>query len=114
MSSTPKHLYMYDAFNWTPPKYAHVGLLLDHDRQKLSKRNLDTDVSSFRNALGILPEALTNFVALLGWSHNLGKDAMTLEQLVQMVGYETMALDFANTEYVVYHEIYQGQYNCSF
>jgi glutamyl-tRNA synthetase len=83
---------MYEAFDWEPPKYAHVGLLLDQDHQKLSKRNLDTDVSSFKNSLEILPEALTNFVALLGWSHNLGKDAMTLEQLIQHVSIASVDL----------------------
>lgn len=84
MSSTPKHLAMYNAFGWTPPKFAHVGLLLDTNRAKLSKRNQDIDIASFRNQ-GVFPETLTNFVALLGWSHNQPKDMMSLEDLIKHV-----------------------------
>lgn len=85
MSSTPKHLTMYQAFGWQPPEFAHVGLLMDQNGQKLSKRNLDIDIASFKDKMGILPEVLTNFVALLGWSHNQKKDIMTLEQLIHNV-----------------------------
>ncbi|KAI9845523.1 MAG: Glutamate--tRNA ligase mitochondrial [Sclerophora amabilis] len=83
MSSTPKHLAMYDAFKWRPPAFAHVGLLQNAEGQKLSKRNFDQDVSHFRNTLEILPEALVNYVALLGWSHDQKSDVMTLKQLVE-------------------------------
>lgn len=85
MSSTPKHLAMYEAFGWQPPAFAHVGLLMDHNRQKLSKRHMDLDISAFRDKMGIFPEALTNFVALLGWSHGRKKDIMTLQELVENV-----------------------------
>ncbi|KAI9051524.1 hypothetical protein LZ554_004570 [Drepanopeziza brunnea f. sp. 'monogermtubi'] len=81
MSSTPKHLAMYQAFGWEPPAFAHVGLLLDKDRQKLSKRTASTDISAYRE-MGIFPETLTNFVALLGWSHNAGKDIMSMKDLI--------------------------------
>ena len=84
MPSTPKHLFMYEAFGWQAPAYAHVGLLLDQQRQKLSKRQHDTGIDSFR-ADGIFPEALTNFVALLGWSHALSSDKMNLAQLTENV-----------------------------
>jgi glutamyl-tRNA synthetase len=82
MSSTPKHLAMYDAFGWAPPKFAHVGLLLDKDRKKLSKRLFHTSIRDLRES-GIFPESLTNFLALLGWSHRETKDAMSLEDLVR-------------------------------
>jgi len=82
MSSTPKHLSMYDAFGWEPPAFAHVGLLMDKDHQKLSKRNLDIDISAFREKMDIFPETITNFVALLGWSHGQRKDIMSLQELV--------------------------------
>jgi glutamyl-tRNA synthetase len=85
MSSTPKHLAMYEAFAWEPPAFAHVGLLMDRDHQKLSKRNLDLDISAFRDKMGIFPETLTNFVALLGWSHNEKKDVMNLQKLIENV-----------------------------
>lgn len=81
MSSTPKHLAMYQAFGWEPPSFAHVGLLLDQERNKLSKRNGAIDVAAYRDK-GIFPETLTNFVALLGWSHTKGKDIMSMEDLI--------------------------------
>lgn len=87
MSSTPKHLAMYQAFGWEPPSFAHVGLLTDIHGQKLSKRNMDVDVASYRDKMGILPEALINFVALLGWSHGKKKDFMSMEDLIKNVCY---------------------------
>ncbi|KIX10141.1 glutamate-tRNA ligase [Rhinocladiella mackenziei CBS 650.93] len=80
MSSTPLHVALYQSLNWTPPVYAHVPLLVDEKKQKLSKRNLDSDVANFRTQ-GILPEAVVNFAALLGWSHTQKKDVFDLSQL---------------------------------
>ncbi|KAE8444861.1 hypothetical protein EG329_014109 [Mollisiaceae sp. DMI_Dod_QoI] len=82
MSSTPKHLAMYQAFGWKPPKFAHVGLLLDKDRNKLSKRYGSIDISSWRDK-GVFPEALVNFVALLGWSHHQPQDLMSMKELIK-------------------------------
>ena len=84
ISSTPKHLALYEAFGWEAPEYAHVGLLVDNQRRKMSKRNLDTEIAAFRRE-GVLPEALVNFAALLGWSHGRKSDMMDLEQLVEEV-----------------------------
>lgn len=86
MSSTPKHVFMYEAFGWQPPIYAHVGLLQDSSRQKLSKRalDIDLDVASFRKK-GIFSEALVNFVALFGWSHKLKDDFLRIKDLVNHV-----------------------------
>lgn len=84
MPSTPKHLVMYNAFGWEPPTFAHVGLLQDDKRQKLSKRNLDLDIQTFKKD-GVFPEALINHVALLGWSHSLGTDFLPLPQLIANV-----------------------------
>ena len=84
MSSTPKHVAMYNAFGWEPPKFAHIALLVDKDRQKLSKRMGHTNIRELMEE-GIFPEALTNFVALLGWSHSQKSDVMSLEDLVQNV-----------------------------
>ena len=80
MTSTPLHIALYEAFAWAPPEYAHVPLLVDKTGAKLSKRNADTDIASFR-ARGIFPEALTNFTALLGWSHQGKNDVMDLAEL---------------------------------
>ncbi|KAJ0387469.1 hypothetical protein COL922a_002292 [Colletotrichum nupharicola] len=65
--STPKHIALYDAFNWTPPTFVHAGLLCAQNGEKLSKRNHDIDISSYRDR-GVLPSALNNWLALLGWS----------------------------------------------
>ncbi|KAG8161858.1 hypothetical protein KVR01_008845 [Diaporthe batatas] len=86
--STPKHIELYNAFGWQPPSFAHVGLLVDHQRQKLSKRDIDNiGISVFRDT-NILPEALLNFSVLLGWDPNLQnrphldkRGRMTLEEM---------------------------------
>lgn len=78
--STPKHVHLYNRFGWTPPQFLHVGLLQGSAGSKLSKRHGDTFVSDYRKK-GYLPEALLNFVALLGWSHDLPSDVMTLEEM---------------------------------
>ncbi|KAI1626786.1 glutamyl-tRNA synthetase [Exophiala viscosa] len=80
MASTPLHVALYQSLNWTPPLYAHVPLLVDENRQKLSKRNFDSDIASFRSK-GVFPEALVNFAALLGWSHTQKNDVLDLPQL---------------------------------
>ncbi|KAL8778561.1 MAG: hypothetical protein Q9213_007361 [Squamulea squamosa] len=81
MSSTPKHLTMYNAFGWKAPAFAHVGLLQDSSRQKFSKRKGDLDIREFRNQ-GIFPEALLNYVALYGWSHSHKNDVLSLSDLI--------------------------------
>lgn len=81
MSSTPLHVALYNAFGWSPPQYGHVPLLVDHNKQKLSKRNFDSDISTFRDRQAIFPETLTNFAALLGWSHQQKSDVMDLAEL---------------------------------
>lgn len=80
MSSTPLHMAIYNAYNWKPPSFAHVPLLVDEQNQKLSKRNFDSDMSAFQDR-GIFPDALANFAALLGWSHQGSSDVMNLKQL---------------------------------
>lgn len=90
--STPKHVELYNAFGWQPPNFAHVGLLVDHQRQKLSKRDIDNiGISVFRNT-NILPEALLNFSVLLGWDPGLQnkphldkRGRMTLDEMKQNV-----------------------------
>lgn len=67
LSNTPKQKHIYDALGWLLPKFAHVSMILAPDRSKLSKRHGATSVQEFRD-LGYLPEALINYLALLGWS----------------------------------------------
>ncbi len=82
LSSTPKHLLLYKAFGWTPPQFAHMPLLLNPDRSKLSKRQGDVAVEDYLDK-GYLPEALINFVALLGWSPSDEKEIHSVDELVR-------------------------------
>jgi glutamyl-tRNA synthetase len=84
MSSTPLHAALYNAFNWTPPAFAHVGLLTDKDQAKLSKRNFDTDIGALKTKHGILPESLANFLALLGWRNPTRDDVLEINKLVEL------------------------------
>lgn len=79
--STPKHILLYSALNWESPKYVHLPLLLGTNRKKLSKREGDVSVEDFLNK-GYLPEALINFVALLGWNPKTEQEVFALDQLI--------------------------------
>jgi glutamyl-tRNA synthetase len=81
LSSTPKHVLLYRYFGWDPPRFAHLPLLLGADRSKLSKRQADVAVSDYRTQ-GYYPEALVNFVALLGWNPGYDRDFFALADLV--------------------------------
>jgi glutamyl-tRNA synthetase len=83
LPSIPKHLMLYEAFGWSPPRFAHLPLLLNHDRSKLSKRHGSVSIDDFR-VEGFLPEALVNFVALLGWGPAGGTadETFTMAELV--------------------------------
>lgn len=80
LPSTVKHLLLYEFFGWAPPQMAHLPLLLNQDRSKLSKRQGDVAVEDYREK-GFLPEALVNFVALLGWNPGDDREMFTLEEL---------------------------------
>lgn len=86
--STPRHVQLYDAFGWKAPLFAHVGLLVDKNRQKLSKRHGDIDIASYRNN-DFLPAALLNYCALLGWSPEKStqgpSEVMHLDEMIKKV-----------------------------
>jgi glutamyl-tRNA synthetase/nondiscriminating glutamyl-tRNA synthetase len=82
ISNTPRQLLLYEAFGWTPPAFAHVSLVLGPDHAPLSKRHGATSVVEFR-ARGYLPEALTNYLALLGWSPGEGQEIVPLDELAR-------------------------------
>jgi glutamyl-tRNA synthetase len=86
--STPRHIALYQALGWQPPIFAHVGLLVDADGQKLSKRRGDVNVSSWRDR-GTLPITLLNYVMLLGWSAGRGakgqKEVMDMDEMISKV-----------------------------
>ncbi len=82
LSSTPKHILMYGAFAWTPPFYAHLPHLLNSDKTKLSKRQGDVAVENYL-VKGYLPEALINYVALLGWHLPGDREIFSLSELIK-------------------------------
>ena len=82
LPSTPKHVLLYEAFDWQAPEFAHLPLLLNADKSKLSKRQGDVAVEDYL-AKGYLPEALINYVALLGWHPTDNQEIFSLEQLIK-------------------------------
>lgn len=82
LPSTPKHLLLYQAFGWDPPVFAHLPLLLNKDRSKLSKRQGHVAVEEYQTA-GYLPQALVNFVALLGWHDQGDQEVFSPQELIE-------------------------------
>ncbi len=87
LPSTPKHVLLYQAFGWDIPQFAHLPLLLNADRSKLSKRQGDVAVEDY-HAKGILPEALVNFVAILGWNRGDDQEIFSLQELIDSFSLE--------------------------
>jgi len=67
LSNTPKQVALYEALGWPVPEFAHLSTILGNDRERLSKRHGATSIANFRD-MGVLPEALVNYLALLGWA----------------------------------------------
>lgn len=82
VSTAPLHMLVYQAFGWTPPVYAHLPLILGKDKAKLSKRHGDTAFMTLVEQ-GYLPEALFNFLGLLGWSLDDKTEIISREQFVK-------------------------------
>jgi glutamyl-tRNA synthetase len=80
IASTPKHVLLYQAFGWDAPLFGHLPLLLNSDRTKLSKRQGDVAVEDYLRR-GYLPEALLNFVALLGWNPTADRELFAMDEL---------------------------------
>jgi len=89
LPSTPKHVLLYNFFGWELPQFAHLPLLLNADRSKLSKRQGDVAVEDYRKK-GFLPQALVNFVALLGWNPSDGTDQeiFSMDELIDSFSLE--------------------------
>ncbi len=81
--SGPLHVQLYDAFGWTPPEYCHLPMVMGQDGQKLSKRHGSTSLVDFRSA-GYLPEAVINYVSLLGWSWDDARQMFTKDDLEKL------------------------------
>ncbi|MDR2543494.1 MAG: glutamate--tRNA ligase [Treponema sp.] len=108
LPSVPLHVIMYRAFGWTPPEFCHLPMVMGQDGKKLSKRHGATSIDEFRKQ-GYLPEALINYVALLGASYEEGKDIYTLEELTQRFSLEKLNKAPAVFDYKKL-EWYNGQY----
>src|SRR3954464_3994342 len=110
LSNTPKQVAVYEALGWPVPEFAHLSTILGPDRERLSKRHGATSVSSFRE-MGVLPEALMNYLALLGWAPSGGdreifsKDELIKEFSLERVTpspavFDTEKLHWLNRHYI--------------
>lgn len=81
ISSTPKHILLYKAFGWELPAFAHTPLLRNPDRSKLSKRRNNVSIMAYKQQ-GFLPQALINYLCLMGWSHPQGEEKFPLSEFV--------------------------------
>ena len=83
LSNTPKQVALYEALGWPVPEFAHLSTILGSDRERLSKRHGATSIANFRD-MGVLPEALTNYLALLGWAPPGGtREIFSRDELVK-------------------------------
>jgi nondiscriminating glutamyl-tRNA synthetase len=109
LSNTPRQIVIYEALGFTPPIFGHISLILGADRTKMSKRHGATSVEKYRK-LGYLPEAIVNFLALLGWSPGGEKEFFSLEELIEEFSMERVAknpaifdvdkLNFISAQYI--------------
>ena len=109
LPSTPKHIVLYQAFGWPIPAYAHVSLLRNPDKSKLSKRKNPVWTSDYLDK-GIFPEALINYLSLMGWSHPQGKEIFNLDEYVAVFDikdvqktapiFDQVKLEWMNGEYI--------------
>ncbi|MBM4173516.1 MAG: glutamate--tRNA ligase [Ignavibacteria bacterium] len=109
LPSTPKHVLLYQAFDWEMPRFAHLPLLLNPDKSKMSKRFGDVFAKSFREK-GFFPDALVNFVALLGWNPTADREIFTMTELIEYFSlekvnkagavFDTKKLEWMNAQYL--------------
>jgi nondiscriminating glutamyl-tRNA synthetase len=90
ISNTPRQILLYEAFGWTPPSFAHLSLVMGPDHAPLSKRHGATSVAEFR-AKGYLPEALFNYLALIGWSPGQNEELLPADELARRFRLESVA-----------------------
>ena len=109
LPSTPKHIYLYEAFGWEKPEYVHLPTVLNKDRKKLSKRQGDVSVDDFKNK-GYLPEGLINYLALVGWSPEDNEEIISMDEMIEKFSFERVSktggifdkdkLDWVNGHYI--------------
>ena len=113
ISNTPRQLLLYEAFGWRPPSFAHVSLVMGPDHTPLSKRHGATSVAEFR-ARGYLPEALTNYLALIGWSPGDSQELLPIDELatrfrLEDVGHTAGVFDVDKLAWVNRHYLKSAQ-----
>ncbi|MCL2478054.1 MAG: glutamate--tRNA ligase [Treponema sp.] len=108
LPSTPVHVIMYNALGWEHPEYCHLPLVVGLDGKKLSKRHGSTSINEFRSS-GYLPQALLNYIAMVGCSFEEGKDIYTLEELAERFSMEKLNKAPAVFDYKKL-EWFNGQY----
>jgi glutamyl-tRNA synthetase len=91
LSSTPKHVLLYQAFGWEPPKFAHLPLLRNADKSKVSKRKNPVSLSYFREC-GYLPDVMVNFLGTMAFTFEDGREIFTLQDFVQHFTLERISL----------------------
>jgi nondiscriminating glutamyl-tRNA synthetase len=89
--STPRHLLLYQAFRWEPPGFLHLPMILDRAGGKLSKRHGDVSVEAYRHR-GYLPEAVVNYLALLGWSPEANEEVLSREELTKQFSWQRISV----------------------
>jgi nondiscriminating glutamyl-tRNA synthetase len=109
LSSTPKHVLLYEFFGWEMPKYVHLPNILNTEKKKLSKRHGDVAVEDFSKK-GYLPEALINYIALVGWSPKTDQEIFSMDELIENFSLERVSksggvfdvakLNFINNHYL--------------
>jgi glutamyl-tRNA synthetase len=90
LSSTPRHVLLYQALGWQPPQFAHLPMILGPDRSKLSKRHGATAITEYREQ-GYLPEAMFNFLVLLGWALDDKTEILTRDEIVKHFSLERIS-----------------------
>lgn len=91
INSVPKHIRLFEAFGWEPPVFCHLPLLRNADHSKLSKRRNPTSITYYRQA-GFLPEALLNYLGMMGWSMPGGEEKFSVEDMVRELRLEDITL----------------------
>ncbi len=94
LASVPKHILLYEAFGWEIPKLAHLPLLLNEQRKKLSKRDGDVAVEDYIRR-GYFPDAFVNFIALLGWNPSADREIFSVAELIEKFNLEKVNKDGA-------------------
>ncbi|HEY4241186.1 MAG TPA: glutamate--tRNA ligase [Kofleriaceae bacterium] len=91
ISSTQLHVLLYQAFGWEQPEFIHMPLLRNTDKTKISKRKHPVSINYYRDT-GILPQALLNFLALMGWSFGGDREKFTLAEMIEVFSWDRMSL----------------------